>query len=536
MFDPKKVLTKLTLKEKVGQLFFRTSYQMRTEISDELLTLFDKGVLGNVILFAGTNIQGVEQCRELTNKLQEIAQDSQHKIPLFIGIDQEGGQLSPIFRGCEVFPGNMNLGVVNDYALTKKVGRFLGNQVSLAGGNMNFCPVLDVAYDAKFGTPIIDNRTLSSDPNIVANLGCALIEGIAQTNVLACAKHFPGQRLVLRDTHHELDIIDYSMERLEKVELLPFKKAIAAKIPALMTHHCIYKALDDLPATLSSKVTNYLRKQLGFQGLIVSDDLCMDAITDQFGTENAMIKSINAGINLLIMTDHHSWNSEFVIDAVKKGIIDINTINDSVYRILGYKSRLKSAENHENNIKQTIVSGLNRKAEKKTALAVARRSIVQYGTDLKPNFALKNKRVSVILGNPIRLVMSDTVNRYQISLREEIRSKGYADEVHELVLPLEPNEMEVLSFAHEFFMAEVVIYCTCNAFHWQQQLKPLDIRWPEKDQKVIGVALRSPEDAKLLQTRCDQVFITGGITPLTIQALVETIFGDNKAVNNSQFN
>jgi len=517
--DIDSLIKNMEIREKIAQKFLQ-DFVGKEDLTEDLKKMNRDNKFGGVIFFSGSNVEDIEQLRSLTSKIQSYAKENKYNLPFFITLDQEGGQLSAVYRGNTIFPGNMAIGLGGDIELAYKIGNHVGKELRYAGINVCFAPVLDVSYDHKDGINIVDNRMFSSEPNIVADMGEAFIKGIQEAGIIACAKHFPGQRLTQRDTHHQSDLIEYSMERLENVELVPFKRAIRAGVKAIMMHHGVYTALDNLPASISPKVISFLRNKLKFEGLIITDDLVMKSIKDVYGYEKAIEMAVNAGVDLIIASDSKEWAIDVVADRVKKGIISEDIINESLARIL--KAKMTESFRKPNTKKR-----FNIKKGNKLSYNLSKKAIIRYKDEknMLPLRLNKNKRLGIILGNPARLVMSDTVNFYDISLKDVITKKGYHKKVKESIMPWNPTDEEKLSLSDIGFVSDVIIFLTVNAYHFTGQLDILKaIRESDSEKKIISVALRSPDDMKLLAPYSDVVLSTGGITPLQIEALVDIIF------------
>lgn len=519
MFDSLHLLQNMSLKEKIGQMFLM-DFVGKKDLSEDLIKLNQESLLGGIIFFSGSNVEDLSQLHRLTSKIQSYAPENKFNLPFFITSDQEGGQLSAVYKGNTIFPGNMAMGFANDINMAYKIGNHIGRELKYAGISINFAPVLDVSYDSKEGVPIVDNRMFSSNADIVAQMGTGMIRGLQDAGIIACGKHFPGQRLTERDTHHALDVINYSKERLEKVEFMPFKKAIDAGVGSIMVHHAVYTEFDDKPASLSPVLLNYLRKDLNFQGLIITDDLIMKAVEDHYGNEKSIELAINAGNDLIILSGAKTWGIDFVYDEVKKGIISEDRINESVNRILLAKSKY--------NIGQIAKKKkFSVKVGNKLAHDVSKKALVKYSEkrNILPLQMKKTDKLGIILANPARLVMSDTVNFYNISLKEIILRKKYHSFVKESIMPWNPTEEEMLSLFDIGFVSDPVIFLSVNAYRFKKQIEVLEnIRNDNPDKRIISVATRSPNDVKFLEPYSDVVIATGGMTPFQMEALVDSLF------------
>lgn len=256
-------------------------------------------------IFFPSNLETLEGTQTLTKRLRNKAD-----YPLLLGIDGEGGVVSS-FRvpGATMFPGNPALGAAGSEPLARAVGRAVGAELAYAGLNLNFAPVVDVFNEP--ANPIIGPRSFGSDPAAVGRLGAAVAEGLAASGVAAVAKHFPGHGGTAADSHRELPVVTASREALEGLELAPFRALIGAGVPAVMSAHVVYTALDDEPATLSKPIlTDLLRRDLGFRGVVVSDALNMRAITEHYGPGEAAVRSVQAGADLLLLVAAEGTQNE----------------------------------------------------------------------------------------------------------------------------------------------------------------------------------------------------------------------------------
>lgn len=261
-----------------------------TELNDPLKALLDARV-GGVILFR-RNIVSKLQAVELIGTIREYAPQA-----VYIGVDQEGGLVQRFREGFTRFPSMRILGRTSSKELAYRLGGALGAELRAVGVDVNFAPVLDV--DTNPANPVIGSRSLGRDASLVAALGVAVGQGIEAAGVASCGKHFPGHGDTAQDSHLELPRLTHPRSRLDQVELVPFAAWAKARLASLMTAHVVFESVDTLlPATMCPAViTGILREQLGFEGVVFSDDLQMRAIVDHFGAEYAGEASIRAGVD-----------------------------------------------------------------------------------------------------------------------------------------------------------------------------------------------------------------------------------------------
>lgn len=328
----------MSLEEKVGQLFLVGFNSKNADL--KIQDLIENNYAGGVIYFT-RNIADLKQIKKLSKTLQSLALDSGAGIPLFIAVDQEGGKVRRI-EELSYFPANQVLGAAGDQERTRKTAAVTAKELKELGININLAPVLDVNNNPN--NPVIGERSFGSDPELVAEMGVAYIKGLQSEGIIAVAKHFPGHGDTTTDSHTDLPVINHSRERLENIELYPFKKAIEAGVEIIMTAHIYFPAIEaevGIPATLSKSVlNNLLREELNFQGLIITDDMEMGAITENFGTAAGVVRSIKAGSDIVLIS--HSYDKQkrairAVIEAVSSGMITEKRIEESLKRIIKLK-------------------------------------------------------------------------------------------------------------------------------------------------------------------------------------------------------
>jgi beta-N-acetylhexosaminidase len=347
--DWDKLMSYMTVSEQVGQMLMpdirQWNGQVTTTVNEGVKrSIHDQG-LGGLILF-DKNIVDVRQVTTLTHDLQMEAGD----IPLFLGIDQEGGVVKRIPGGTNL-PGQMALGATGDTTLAEAAGRLTGEELKALGLQVNFAPVLDI--NSNPDNPIIGMRSFSSDPDLVTRLGLAEIQGLRQSGVIAAVKHFPGHGDTVVDSHLGMPVLSHDRERLDAVELKPFRSAIDNGVEMIMTAHIAFPAVDiehvtslkdgssvPIPATLSKKVlTGLLRGELGYKGVIISDAFTMNAIAEHFGENQAVVRAVSAGVDIILMPQDPAAVHQTLVNAVKSGAIPIETIHSSVKRILELKAK-----------------------------------------------------------------------------------------------------------------------------------------------------------------------------------------------------
>src|SRR5918996_1350654 len=260
-----------SIRRDIGQLLIGSL--PGTTITPEMRSLAKEFQLGGVILFS-RNIEAPEQVAELSRDVQTLARD----VPLWMSVDQEGGRVARLKAPFTEWPPMAVLGRSGDEQLAARFAKALAAELRAVGVTLDYAPVLDIHTNPK--NPVIGDRALADDAEMVARLGVAIIRGLQEHDVAACGKHFPGHGDTAIDSHLDLPLVEHPPDRLRRVEFVPFRAAIAADVAFMMTAHVLVPAFDEeRPATLSRRIVQaILREELGFEGVILSDDLEMKAI------------------------------------------------------------------------------------------------------------------------------------------------------------------------------------------------------------------------------------------------------------------
>lgn len=327
----------MSLEDKVGQVFM---FGFPGKDPENARPLIEDLRAGGIIYFA-RNTGPVGEVAALSATLQEIALRSGPGIPLFISADQEGGIVCRLTEGFPVMPGHMALAAAGGPGLVEKVAEAIGTGLRAAGINMNLAPVLDVNDNPD--NPVIGIRSFGSSPERVAELGAAYARGLRESGVIPVGKHFPGHGNTSVDSHLNLPVLPHSWDRLERVELFPFRRVISGGLECIMSAHVLFEALDpDRPATLSPKVlVGLLREKIGFSGLIMTDCLEMDAISEYYsGTVRGAVEAFKAGADVLLISHTFEMQKEAYMalcSAVRSGEVPQSRLDESVSRILKLK-------------------------------------------------------------------------------------------------------------------------------------------------------------------------------------------------------
>ncbi|MFS0689202.1 beta-N-acetylhexosaminidase [Sporosarcina sp. 179-K 8C2 HS] len=331
------LMENMTLEEKVGQLLI-VGMEGKTygDQLDHLIRLYH---VGGIILL-GKNVSYPAGIVKLLNESKKA--NSSYKIPLFVSVDEEGGRVSRLPSSMKKLPTAEYLGRTGDERLVYETGVYLAELLHAFGYNMNYAPVLDVHSNPK--NPVIGDRSFSSNPEEVANLSMAMMKGMTDNGIISVVKHFPGHGDTHVDSHLSLPVIEKTLEELYRTELIPFQRAIDEHADMIMVAHIMFPKLDDeYPSSLSKKIiTGLLRKELHYEGVVITDDLTMGAIVNEFTVPEAAVQSFIAGSDLLLIAgDYEAQVDTFnaLMNAVQAGTISENRIDESVRRILELKER-----------------------------------------------------------------------------------------------------------------------------------------------------------------------------------------------------
>ena len=290
--------------------------------------------IGGVLLF-GYNMKSEAQTKALTAALQELSMKTGPAIPLFVAVDQEGGGVSSA-PWVSRQPAAARVGARGDPAQAREIAEQMGRELLRAGVNTDLAPVVDTGFGAAIGT-----RSFGEDPELVAEMGAASVEGFESAGVVSAAKHFPNHGPATSDSHVSLPVVDHDLETLRSYDLPPFEAAVRAGVPMVMVGHLLYPAIDpERPASLSSEAIGMLRGELGFDGVVVTDDLAMAGATGGGSPARAAVEAVKAGADLLLISSPPQQQADAydaVVGAVESGEIPRVRVEASVERVLRVK-------------------------------------------------------------------------------------------------------------------------------------------------------------------------------------------------------
>lgn len=462
----------MTLEQKVGQLIM-IAFQ-GTQASDMARHMIAERHVGGVILFRG-NLVSPAQVAALTKELQEVALTSPPGLPLFIAIDHEGG--------------------------------------------------IDVNNNAR--NPVIGVRSFGSQPEQVARWGAITLQTFQERGLVATAKHFPGHGDTTVDSHIALPAIEHGIARLEAVELPPFRTAIQAGVDAIMTAHVTFPALDPqpgLPATLSPRVvTGLLRQKLGFQGLIITDDLEMGAIVERYSVPVAAVMALKAGADLLLFRYSHDYQAQAIdaiLEAVRSGEIPLERIEQSVERILQVKAIRGLVDRAAAPPQDAAhLTGRPESLERVRQIGSRAVTLVRDGGGLVP--LPQSGRLRVL--NPAlgEIARAEPLVRGQVTLAAELRRRGVA--LDESAYTLWATEDEIRQHVQAARAADRLVLATYDLARYPRQ-RILVEQVLALGKPIVAVALRSPYD--LMYYRDVPAYLaTYGYRPALVAAAADILAG-----------
>jgi beta-N-acetylhexosaminidase len=469
----------MSIDERVGQLMTVAFHGKR--ITGHLEAMIRAKRVGGVIVFA-ENAGDAAELRALTSDLQRIAREAGAQ-RLFIAIDHEGGSVIRVARGLTVLPGAMALAATPDpVASVERASRIAALELRAAGVTWDLAPVCDVNDEPR--NAILLNRSFGSDPRRVGELASAWIRGHAAQGVLSCAKHFPGHGSTSVDPHTGLPDLAHDRARLERIELVPFKAAIAAGAPTVMTAHIVMKAIDpQQPATLSASVLDgILRRELRFEGLVVTDDLEMDALKTFGSVADVAVRSIAAGADhALFRFDEEAQKAghQKLVEALASGRIPIGRLEASVRRVLAAK---------------TWQAAHAEPAPPSTANAAAATELAQQAITVLRNrgvLPLRGRILAVTVDGPDITLIPDTT-----TIADALRERGAS--VTASPAPKQPSASQIAAAVAAARAADVVVVTTADLQRYPPQaelVKALAAVRP-----TVMVSLRSPYDALAVPT------------------------------------
>lgn len=467
------------------------------------------------VLFFGDNLTSREQIQALTGQLQDAARD-EGLPPLFIAADQEGGIVTRLPADMVTVPSAMGLGALSEDVI-RESARLNARQLRSVGINTNYAPTADINNNPQ--NPVIRTRSFGETPDVVSKAVVDTIAGHTDEGVIATVKHFPGHGNTHVDSHYGLPVINESIEELHAMELVPFKAAIKAGVPAVMTAHIRFPALDDLPATLSKRIlTGLLREELGFDGLIVTDSMSMDAIAREWGLAEASILAKEAGVDVLessegpeSMVARHAA----LVDAVESGRLDISVFERTVQRLDVFRQQFSVGEDSNSEIEVDSFRNAAQEIAQQTLRTTSGGSVPTVPDD-----------ASTVILAFARLRNLEVVDRFDLPTVMENAMHDQLPRATIYTIPSEPTEADISRAKEMAASAATLVICTRDALQhtYQQKIGKEILAESPVDAKTIHVNLRGPYDEGLLGD-VDETVFTYGDAVVSLRALAATLGG-----------
>jgi beta-N-acetylhexosaminidase len=505
----------MNLEEKVGQILvvaFRGE-----EVNDNAKALVQEMHVGGFIYYNWANgLTSPAQVKSLGLGLQKLAQETRLAIPLLITADQEGGIVARLTQGFTVFPGNKAVGMTGHPELAQESAFAIGQELQAVGVNVNFSPVVDINSNPR--NPIIGIRSFSDSPDTVIAFGRKALEGYRQAGIIACLKHFPGHGDVEVDSHKELPVIYKSKEELAKVELRPFTELVS-QTDTIMTAHILVPALDpDHCSTLSKKTLDFLRKDLGFQGVIIADSLVMQGVLKKCGSvDEVAIQALTAGCDILMFGGKQligSANVELtvadirrihqsLVQAVKSGRVSEERLNQAVEKVIALKNKYLLNPTPALDIDQVVKTAEHEALSKK--IATLSLKVIKTET-----VSLAEKKVAVFAPQS----MKDPIEQTSL-LKSGKETTFYFFE------SLNPSEADSAAIKENAKAADVIVFCSYNSWKNPAQASLINTLL-EMRKPVVLFAVRDPQDAKLYP-KASVIMTTFSPTAPAIQAACDQL-------------
>jgi beta-N-acetylhexosaminidase len=527
----------MSIDQQIGQLLMVGFSGKKATAS--VLGLIQSGHVGGVILFT-RNLGTPQQIIRLTTTLQEAARAAGQPFPLLIATDQENGIVRRTGSGTTSFPGNMALGAIDSEAATEAVARATGDELRALGITLNLAPVVDISNNP--ANPVIGVRSFGADPELVARQGAAAVRGYLAAEVAATIKHFPGHGDTDVDSHLALPSVPYDIQRLEAVELVPFRRAIGAGAQAVMTAHVAMPAItgsSTLPATLAPDVIRgLLRQRLNFHGVVITDCLEMRAISAGVGIANGAVQALNAGADIVLISHRHDRQMEgltAIRNAAKQGELPADTLRAAAERVLRLKERLPTWHDFA---KPRAINGQTLVEHQRLADDLYARSItiIRDEGELAPLRIREGGRVFVVtLSAPTVNQAADRgfepavfVDALQRHLRDS--SGEQAIDAQAIALAERPVAEELASLQQRAAAADIVVLATCNAHlpRYRASVQATADVLQQTGRPIIGVAVCDPYDAAVMPA-IPTWLTTYDYTPPALEAVARALVGAQSA-------
>ncbi len=515
----------LSLEEQIGQTLM-VGFQGLTP-SPEIIELIQHYHVGNIILFS-RNVHDAQQVLELTQHLQSIAKEAGQPYPLLIAIDHENGIVQRLGDIVTIFPGNMALGAIGSKEIAYKVAQAIGQELKALGITMNLAPVVDVNNNP--ANPVIGVRSFGEDAQQVGRLGAAMVKGYQSAGILSCLKHFPGHGDTAIDSHLALPTIPYTLERLEELELVPFRRGIEAGTESVMIAHISFPALTQdtmLPASVSATIVQgLLREELGFTGVILSDCMEMNATANTFGTERAAVMALDAGIDIVLVSHTHT-RQQGSIEAIQRAVLSDklspHMVQQAAERVLRLKARAQASSADAIHQAHTSIIGCEAHVQLQKQAYELSTTLVRNEDALLPLHLNADERIVIL--SPQRngkkivedrhhsdAILAEIIEQYHMPVKLLALTDSMGTTWEQLLRTTDASD--------------VFIVATVNA-HLDDTQAELVRSLLSSGRRVIGIAVRNPYDL-LAFPELRTYVVTYEYTRQALAAAVHVLFGEGQ--------
>lgn len=529
----KKIISEMTLEEKVGQMcvpILQSDYitdEIKTQINDYhvgVIRYCPDAEFDNASVAVGKPNKYF-QPDETANFLNELQKMS--KLPLIISVDQEGGCRSDVNRcNAMVYASHMCFGVADDEKLTYEVAKATAEEFRSMGINQIQSPICDVfRYQ---GRQTMKAATFGDDAEKVAKHVVAMKRGFVDGGVLSMGKHFPGYGSIATDAHKGTAHVIKYVEELEREDILPYRKLVGDGVDGIMIGHVIVDKIDDkAPATLSKTlIGDYLRKDIGFEGVVMTDAMRMKAIQDNYGTGYASVLAVLAGCNLVLLRgsfEHFKEGYDAILKAAKCGEISTEILDDSVYRILKAKERIGLFENRFANPKKAVET-VGKKEHLELLYKLATKSVSMFRGENLPLVKNSGMKISVVSVEPQKIIAAMDEKQCVDMLAKEIAA--IHNNTDGLIVNLDPTDDDIKNAVNFCKNSDVIVLGMCSGIIFKKQ-QDLYNAIKRLGKTVIVVAMESPCDIELV-TDVKNYIATYGVARDWMKVAAKGIFGEIK--------
>jgi len=518
-------IAQMTLEEKVGQLF-STHVSGNTVDTEHPANMAEFGLatpreiieryhLGGILYFAWTeSVDNPEQAAGLSNGIQRVATSTGAEVPALISIDQEGGLVARVLEPATQTPGAMAIGATRDTEGARDLAQIQGTELAAMGITQNFAPVADVNVNPD--NPVIGVRSFGSDPDLVAELTAAQVRGYEDdAGISAAAKHFPGHGDTAVDSHYGFPVITHTREEWEAIDAPPFQAAIDAGIDVIMTAHIQVPALDPSgdPATLSKPIlTDLLRGEMGYDGVIVTDSLGMAGVREKYGDDRVPVLALKAGADILLNPPDLDVAFNGVLDAVRSGEISQRRLHESLYRVLDLKWRNGVVQDpmvDESAVMDVV--GIDAHVDRAQEVTDTSPTVLTNEDGLLPMSAAGKEVLVTGYGVATKQALAADVARRGAEV--EIAATG-----------TNPTQAQIDSAVAAAEANDVAVVLTMNAASYARQARLVQAL-EETGTPVVVVAVRNPYDIAELESAPTYV-ATYSYKDVALESLTRVLFGE----------